>query len=174
MDCPAPILPPDEYVDLPVFFDQVGIRTKNAHRFEMEQLTAILLNDGERQLCVGYKDVGADEFWARGNLPARPFMPSMLLCEVAAQLCCFYVQTHGPEEQRVLAFAGLEGVEFGAPVTPGQRIFAVGKVLRFRPGVMIRWQFQLFVEQQMVCYGTLKGVPLPAEWLAARVNKTAG
>ncbi len=174
MDCPEPILPYADYAHLPVLFDQAGLRTKNAHRFEMEQLSAILLNDGERQLCVGYKDVRSDEFWVRGHLPSRPFMPNMLLCEVAAQLCCFYVQTHGPEEQRVLAFAGLEGVEFGAPVMPEQRIYAVGKVLRFRPGVMISWKFQLFVEQQMVCCGTLKGVPLPAEWLAARVNKTAG
>jgi hypothetical protein len=37
----------------------------------------------------------------------------------------------------------------------------MGKVLRYRPGVLMAWQFQHFVGRELICWGTLKGVPVP-------------
>ena len=40
------------------------IRRHNPQRFEMEHLTAICFEDHHRNVVVGYKDLGPDEFWA--------------------------------------------------------------------------------------------------------------
>jgi 3-hydroxyacyl-[acyl-carrier-protein] dehydratase len=68
-------MPADEPFDLtridfsrPVA-DQDQVRAVNPHRFEMELLTAVVLVDPANHLIVGYKDLGPDEFWARGHMP---------------------------------------------------------------------------------------------------------
>jgi 3-hydroxyacyl-[acyl-carrier-protein] dehydratase len=156
-----PIVSFEEYDQSGVLVDQVGLRAFNPQRFEMEQLTAIVLNDGERRICVGYKDVTANEFWNRGHYPSQPIMPSVLLCEGAAQLCSYFVQTQYDFSGSVLLFAGLDDVEFRRPAHPGDRLVVMGKVLRYRPGVLMAWQFQHFVGRELICWGTLKGVPVP-------------
>ena len=154
-----------------VLYGQEQIRKYNAHRFEMEQLTAIVYEDHERQITVGYRDVHDSEFWVRGNLPDSPMLPSMFLCEAAAQLCCFHVQRAKLTDTDLLGFAALDDVEFGPPVRPGQRVVIVGRAVRIRRGVMVSWQFQSFVDRMLVCHGTIKGVPLNTEWLRARLTR---
>src|SRR5260221_212091 len=81
-----------------VLVDREGIRRGNPQRFEMEQLTAILLSDPEKPLILGYKDIEPDEFWVRGHMPHYPLMPGVLICEAAAQLSsyyCFAIKTPG-------------------------------------------------------------------------------
>ena len=48
------------------------IRKYNPQRHEMEQLTAIVYEDMEAKICVGYKDVTQHEFWVRGHMPGCP------------------------------------------------------------------------------------------------------
>ena len=48
------------------------IRKYNAQRFEMEQLTAIVYENVDLGVCVGYKDITRDEFWVRGHMPECP------------------------------------------------------------------------------------------------------
>src|SRR6516225_5001932 len=74
-----------------VVADREAIRAVNPQRFEMEQLTAIVHVDTTQELLAGYKDVRADEFWARGHMPGAPLLPGVLMCEAAAQLCSFYI-----------------------------------------------------------------------------------
>ena len=76
-----------------VVADLDAIRRVNPQRFEMEQLTAIVHVDPAQHIVAGFKDVAADEFWARGHMPGYPLMPGVLLCELAAQLCSYYVIT---------------------------------------------------------------------------------
>src|SRR3982751_1741668 len=73
-----------------VLFDLEGIRQANPQRFEMEQLSAIVLLDPEQHLIAGYKDVRPDEFWVRGHMPGYALMPGVIMCEAAAQLASFY------------------------------------------------------------------------------------
>ena len=65
-------------VDDPVA-DIDAIRALNPQRFEMEQLTAILYEDRERNVCAALKQVTDDEFWVRGHMPGMPLMPGVVM-----------------------------------------------------------------------------------------------
>jgi 3-hydroxyacyl-[acyl-carrier-protein] dehydratase len=135
------------------------IRRYNPQRFEMEQLTAICFEDPARGLCVGYKDLGADEFWARGHFPGAPLMPGVMMCEAAAQLASYYARKYRCIDGLV-GFGGLEEVRFRDAVRPGDRFVIVNHLLKSRRTIMT-CEFQGFVNQNLVCEGVLKGVALP-------------
>lgn len=141
--------------------DQDVIRTYNRQRFEMEQLTAIILEDPERHICVGYKDV-RDEFWERGHMPDMPLMPGVIMCEAAAQLSSYFTQKYDLlGGNAVLGLGGLEEVRFRDSVYPGDRLYIVCEMTRVRRGRMIVCRFQGFARSKKVVEGVIKGIPLP-------------
>lgn len=146
-----------------VVADIEGIRRYNPQRFEMEQLTAIVYEDVEGKLGVGYKDVRADEFWARGHMPGMPIMPGVMLCECAAQLCSYLSQKYDLLGADMLGFGGMDEVRFRDPVYPGDRLVMVAQLVKVRRGALVISQFQGFVRNSMVCEGQIKGVPLPMQ-----------
>ena len=152
-------------------FDQTvadieAIRKINAQRLEMEHLTAIVYEDVEGMRCVGYKDVGHDEFWVRGHMPGMPLMPGVIMLEAAAQLCSYYATKHQVLGPQMLGFGGLEEVRFRDPVLPGERLVLMCQLLRVRKGRMLVSSFQGFVNGSMVVDGILKGIPIPTDRLA--------
>ncbi|HJZ59117.1 MAG TPA: 3-hydroxyacyl-ACP dehydratase FabZ family protein [Gemmataceae bacterium] len=103
------------------------IRSVNPHRFEFEMITAIVLLDPVKKHIVGYKDVRPDEFWVRGHMPGYPLFPGVLMCEAAAQLCCYYNVTQKVSDPGVLmGLGGIEEARFLRPVRPGERLVIVG------------------------------------------------
>lgn len=146
-----------------VIADIEEIRRYNLQRFEMEQLTAICHEDLEKNVIVGYKDVGPDEFWARGHMPGMPLMPGVIMCEAAAQLASYYSKKHALMAGMV-GFGGLEKVRFRGVVQPGQRFVIVNRLLKLRRAIMT-CEFQCFVNQNLVCEGILKGIALPVDQL---------
>jgi 3-hydroxyacyl-[acyl-carrier-protein] dehydratase len=136
-----------------------AIRRVNPQRFEMEQLTAIVLVDPERRLVVGYKDVRPDEFWVRGHMPGYPLLPGILMCEAAAQLCSYYTVTQGLLHGDFIGFAGMEDVRFRGLVRPGDRLVLVGKGVRLDRRRTI-FDVQGFVATTMVFHANVIGVPL--------------
>ena len=141
------------------------IRRWNPQRFEMEQLTAIVHEDVEQKICVGYRDYGESEFWIRGHMPGRPVLPGILMCEAAAQLCGYFATKHNLMGREVLGFGGLDEVRFRDMVVPGDRLVIVAQLLKIRRGAMLISRFQGFVRQSMVCEGEIRGVPLPMDRL---------
>src|SRR5260370_40438286 len=105
-----------------VVADREAIRRVNPQRFEMEQLSAIVHLDREKHLIVGYKDVGADEFWVRGHMPDYPLLPGVLMCEAAAQLCSYYITTQSVSPCDFVAFGALGHVRLRSPVHPRHRL----------------------------------------------------
>jgi len=158
----ALILDPSEYDLNHVIADIEEIRRYNRQRYEMEQLTAICYEDPQRNICVGYRDLGPDEFWIRGHMPGSPLMPGVVMCEAAAQLASYYTQRHKLMDTAMVGFGGLKNVRFRGMVRPGERFVIVAQLLRVRK-LMLTCQFQCFVQGNLVCDGVLKGIPLPVD-----------
>ena len=158
----ALILDPSEYDLNRVVADLEEIRRYNRQRFEMEQLTAIVYEDPERAICVGYKDLGPEEFWIRGHMPGMPIMPGVIMCEAAAQIASYYTQKHNLMNTAMVGFGGLKDVRFRGVVRPGDRFVILAQLLRVRSS-MLTAQFQCLVRENLVCEGILKGIPLPED-----------
>ena len=168
------IIHPDEYDLDKVIADVHEIRRWNKQRFEMEQLTAIVHEDLERCLCVGYKDVTRDEFWVRGHFPSIPLMPGVLMCEAAAQLSSYFTHKLNLLDAKVIGFGGLEEVRFREPVVPGDRLVIAVERVRVRPKAMIVCRFQGLVRENIVVDGIIKGVPLPVDYLLEAAADPSG
>lgn len=152
-----------------VIADIEVIRQYNPQRFEMEQLTAIVHQDAELNICAGYKDVTLDEFWVRGHMPDMPLMPGVIMLEAAAQMCSYFTQRYDLLQSKVVGFGGLEDVRFRDPVIPGDRLVMVCKMLKVRPRRMIVSLFQGYVRGRLAVEGTMRGIPLPVDSLGQMV-----
>ncbi len=158
-------MPPEQHLnpaDLDlnrVIADQEAIRTVNPQRFAMEQLSAVVLLDRERQLIAGYRDVRPEEFWVAGHMPGYPLLPGVLICEAAAQLCSYYLGSAGLPADGFIGLGGMENVRFRSPVRPGDRLVLIAKVVKLHRRQMT-FNIQGFVGPGMVFHGDLLCVPL--------------
>jgi len=130
---PPPLLFDLSQIDLKAkpIFGKGDIGKVNPQRFEMQQLDGILWYDREKFLVLGYKDVTGGEFWIRGHIPGRPLMPAVIMVEAAAQLSGFFVK-HIYELEGFIGFAGIDSAKFRAPVEPGQRLYLLGHITKFK------------------------------------------
>lgn len=141
------------------------IRQFNPQRFEMEQLTAIVYVDPKSFTCVGYKDVTASDFWVRGHMPGIPLMPGVIMLEAIAQLCSYVSQKYDLLGAEMVGFGGLENVRFRDLVLPGDRLVVMCALDKVRRGRMVICRFQGIVKETIVVEGTLKGIPIPVDYL---------
>ena len=156
---PAPLVDPAAIDTSHILVDRQGIGRCNPQRFEMEQLTAIVLIDVENKLIIGFKDVEPGEFWVRGHMPDYPLMPGVLMCEAAAQICSYYSTTQGLLEKEFLGFGGLENVRFRVPVRPGDRLLLVAKGMKMNRRQTL-FNVQGFVGAVMVFHADVLGVAM--------------
>lgn len=156
-----------------VIADAAEIRKYNPQRFEMEQLTAIILEDLQRKVCVGYKDLTLNEFWVRGHMPNMPLMPGVMMLEAAAQMCSYFSQKYDLLGAAMVGFGGLEDVRFRDPVIPGDRLVLMSEMVKLRRGRIVVTKFQGFVRNEIVVEGILKGIPIPVELLSSQLGRTA-
>ena len=112
-------------------FDKEAIGKVNPQRFEMQHLDGILWYDKKNFLILGYKDVTEDEFWVRGHIPGRPLMPGVIMVEAAAQLLSFFVRKIY-EVDAFIGFAGIDSAKFRSVVGPGQRLYLLGHLTKFK------------------------------------------
>lgn len=137
------------------------VRRYIPQRGAMQQITAIVLDDPDQGICVGYKDIADDEFWARGRDPVTCQMPGVLICEAAAQVFSYFVQRHDLSGVQLLGFGGLDKVKFRGVVRPGDRLVIACRLTKLRRGRMMQCDFESYVGPRRVCWGKLVGVPLP-------------
>jgi len=140
--------------------DLENIRLYNKQRFEMEQLTAVVYENHEEFVCVGYKDLTLHEFWIKGHMPQYPLMPGVMMCEVAAQLASYFSAKYKLLGENVMmGFAGLDKVRFRGIVLPGKRLAMQVKMINCRK-ILISAAFMGIIDGEVVCEGIVKGVPL--------------
>lgn len=154
-----------------IIADQAEIRKYNPQRFEMEQLTAIIFEDLERKVCVGYKDIAPDEFWVAGHMPNMPLMPGVLMLEAAAQMCSYFSQKYDLLGAAMVGFGGLEEVRFRDPVIPGDRLVLMCEMTKLRRGRLVVTKFQGFVRNSLAVEGVLKGIPIPIEVVSSQLAR---
>jgi len=113
--------------------DKEQIQSRNPQRGDMHHLDGIVWHNDEMSLVVGYKDVRDDEFWVEGHIPGRPLLPGVLMIEAAAQLAGYVisVRTEGGED-KFFGFVGVEDCRFRGQVIPGQRLYLIGKEIKFK------------------------------------------
>jgi 3-hydroxyacyl-[acyl-carrier-protein] dehydratase len=155
-----------------VIADLAEIRRYNPQRFAAEQLTAVIYENKEEALCVGYKDVTDQEFWVSGHMPGMPLMPGVMICEAAAQMCAYFTLKYDLLGAQMVGLGGLEEIRFRDVVRPGDRLVVACKQLRVRRGAMIICRFEAYVRGNMVADGKIKGIPLPVDELVGQ-PKTA-
>src|SRR3954464_5003256 len=107
-----------------VLFGPDEIRQMNPHRGDMEMLQGVIWADTSQGTILGYKDIGADEFWVAGHIPGRPLFPGVLMIETAAQLASFYTKQFLKLEG-FIGFGAVDGVKFRGQVVPGDRFYLV-------------------------------------------------
>lgn len=166
------IIDPAEIDASHVIADIHAIRAVLPQRDAMEQLTAIIYDDVERHICIGYRDITDQEFWVSGHMPGMPLMPGVVMCEAAAQVLSYHVQRHKLSGVQMVGFGGLDGVKFRGIVRPGDRLFIVCEVVKHRPGRLVVSRFQEFVDRALVCEGEVTGIPLPVDALQAPAAKS--
>lgn len=156
---PAAIMDPERLDTSKVLYDQDAIRGGNPQRFEMEQLSAIVLFDPAHKIIAGYKDVTENEFWVRGHMPGFPIMPGVVMCEASAQLASFYCHLTHAIEGGFLGFGGMEDVRFRGLVRVGDRLIIIAKAVKIHRRQMI-FDTQGFVGKNMVFHARVIGVLL--------------
>jgi 3-hydroxyacyl-[acyl-carrier-protein] dehydratase len=130
---PQPLLFDLSQIDLNVkqIYGRDAIGKHNPQRYEMQHLDGVLWYDKEKFLILGYKDVTEKEFWIRGHIPGRPIMPGVILVEAAAQLSSFFVKEIY-HLTGFIGFAGIDSAKFRAVVEPGQRLYLLCNISKFR------------------------------------------
>ncbi len=142
-----------------------AIRRLNPQRYEMEQLTAILHEDLDRNVCAALKVVTEDEFWVRGHMPNKPLMPGVMMLEAVAQLSSYYATKNDllGDEGVVVGFGGVDHCRFRGVVRPGDRLILMVDLIKARRGRLFIAAFQGVVDRTLVLEGTLRGVAIPAD-----------
>lgn len=130
---PQPLLFDLSQIDLNAkpIYGRDAIEKHNPQRYEMQHLDGVLWYDKEKFLILGYKDVTEKEFWVRGHIPGRSIMPGVIMIEAAAQLSSFFVKEIY-HLTGFIGFAGIDSAKFRAVVEPGQRLYLLCNISKFR------------------------------------------
>ncbi len=72
----------------------------------------------------GLKNVTMNEPFFQGHFPGEPIMPGVLMLEAMAQTGIIFAKITDPEnlEDKLLVFAGMDGVRFRKQVVPGDQV----------------------------------------------------
>jgi 3-hydroxyacyl-[acyl-carrier-protein] dehydratase len=141
-----------------ILYDQEAVRACNPQRGHMEQLNGIVYAEPALGRIIGFKDVRPDEFWVEGHIPGRPLLPGVLMIETGAQLASFYTRKF-VGWKGFIGFGGVDGVKFRQQVSPGCRMYIVGRKIWERHH-RICCEVQGMVQGNLVFEGSIIGLEM--------------
>ncbi|MCB1906865.1 MAG: 3-hydroxyacyl-ACP dehydratase FabZ [Rhodocyclaceae bacterium] len=96
----------------------------------------------EGEHIVAIKNVTMNEPFFPGHFPHHPVMPGVLIVEAMAQAAAVLsFKTMGalPDDDSVVYFAGIDGVRFKRPVTPGDQLVMTVSILNSKRNI---WKYK--------------------------------
>ena len=72
--------------------------------------------------AIGLKQVTINEPFFAGHFPSYPIMPGVLIVEALAQVGAVALLAQPEFKDKLALFAGIDGVRFKKPVTPGDTL----------------------------------------------------
>jgi 3-hydroxyacyl-[acyl-carrier-protein] dehydratase len=123
------------------------------HRYPFLLVDRILeLEPGVR--AVGEKQVTIGEPFFQGHFPDYPLMPGVLIVEALAQTGCVAALSLPENKGKLAIFAGIDGIRFKRPVTPGDTLRLEVRLDKMRRNIG-RGSGTATVAGQLVCEGEL-------------------
>jgi 3-hydroxyacyl-[acyl-carrier-protein] dehydratase len=135
--------------------DIEGIIKLLPHRYPFILVDRILeVASGES--IIGLKNVTINEPFFQGHFPTRPIMPGVLILEGMAQVggLLAYITEQDMVGEKLIYFAGMDGVRFRQPVVPGDQIIFKLNVLK-RKGKIWKMGGKAFVDDKLVAEAQL-------------------
>jgi len=132
------------------------------HRYPFLLIDRVLSFEKEKSIRV-LKNVTFNEPQFTGHFPNHPVMPGVLLIEAMAQaggMLAF--QSVEDDREYLVYFTGIDGVKFRKPVRPGDQVIFELTCLR-RRGFMWKLRGEAFVDDVLVCEGTLTATLVPQD-----------
>jgi 3-hydroxyacyl-[acyl-carrier-protein] dehydratase len=104
------------------------------HRYPFVMVDRILELEVGRHI-VGLKNVTINEPFFQGHFPGEPVMPGVLILEGMAQVGALLAYRSIPEAigNKLVYFAGLDGVRFRKVVRPGDQVIYRLEIIKLKP-----------------------------------------
>jgi 3-hydroxyacyl-[acyl-carrier-protein] dehydratase len=125
------------------------------HRYPFLMIDRILELEKGRRL-VALKNVTINENFFQGHFPAEPVMPGVLILEGMAQTGAIlaYLSMEEMVGNKLVYFAGLDGVRFRQKVVPGDQL-RIEAVVNKQKQKLWKIDAKAFVEDKLVCEAQL-------------------
>ncbi len=105
-----------------------------------------------RTRIVGIKQVTIGEQFFQGHFPGAPVMPGVLIVEALAQVGAVALLSRPEHTGKIVYFAGIDGVRFRRPVTPGDTLELRVELTRMRARVG-KGRGEAYVDRQLAAEG---------------------
>ena len=110
------------------------------------------LEPGQRAVAI--KEVRPEEPHFQGHFPGQPIMPGVLIVEALAQAGAVAALSLPENQGKLVLFAGIDGVRFKRPVTPGDTLRLEVEMTKMR-GPIGKADAQAFVGKELACRAEL-------------------
>lgn len=112
----------------------------------------IELEPGRR--AVALKQVRPEEPHFQGHFPGQPIMPGVLIVEALAQAGAVAALSLPENREKLVLFAGIDGVRFKRPVVPGDTLTLEVEMTKMR-GVIGKADARASVDGELACKAEL-------------------
>lgn len=125
------------------------------HRYPFVMVDRILEIELGKHI-VGLKNVTINEPFFQGHFPGEPVMPGVLLLEGMAQVGALLAYRSIPEAigNKLVYFAGLDGVRFRKVVRPGDQVIYRLEIIKLK-AKLSKMSGKAYVDDQLVAEAEL-------------------